>query len=121
MNIPEIKYNLHDSDVLTAKYNGNDKLELNIKLYEIYYPDSPEITLIISGIFNQTKLNKFYCDLVKDPDSDGFIWGRINAFHFDEKCVSKQSDLYVSLDVDHVDPIRIHCKKINFTSIENSS
>ncbi len=68
MAIPEIKYNnLHDSVIVSACFNNKDRLELEIQLYEIYYPGKPLIKLIISGVLSVQKTNSFANDMNNDP------------------------------------------------------
>lgn len=114
MALPEIEYNLHDSTIIAASYDVKGRLELDIQLYEIFYPNKPVVKLIVSGIFNLEKANGLVQAMVSDPFEDDWLGYRVNAFHYDQKRESTKENLYLFLDVEHNKPVNIHCKKINF-------
>lgn len=118
MSIPKIEFELHDSNILNARFIDPGRLEVDIMLYEIFYPGKIHIQLILSGIQNIIKVKKFYEELVSVSVNDDGLWCRINGFSYDTKVQSTKNDLYFYFEVDHVQPIRIHCKKINFLHLE---
>ena len=113
----EIEFNLHDSVIAKASYKENGRLELNVQLYEIFYPGSPMVKVIISGIFNKEKIKSFFEELTNDPKENDWIGYRIDSFEYDEKEQSTGENVYLFLAVDHFDPIKIHCKKLNIQSV----
>ncbi len=121
MSIPEIEFDLHDSNILNARFIEPGRLELDILLYEIFYPGKLHIQLILSGIQNITKVKRFYEELVSEPVEDGGLWFRIDGFSYDTKVQSTKNDLYFYFEVASVQPIRIHCKKINFLQLEKTT
>ena len=118
MALPEIEYNLHDSTIVSARYDEKGRLELDIQLYEIIYPEKPVIKLVISGIFNLEKVKRLVVAMVSDPFENEWLGYRINAFHYDQKRQSTKENLYLWFDVEHNKPVNIHCKKLNFIGNE---
>ncbi len=114
MSIPQLKYELHDSAIVRAEYKESGRLELLINLYEIFYPGSPPIQLLISGIKNKDEVKKFVQELVVDSEAKGEMWVRIDAFSYDDKYESTSGNLHFVLDVAHRKTIGIHCVKITF-------
>lgn len=114
MALPEISYNLHDSTIINTIFDEKGRLEVDIELYEIFYPDKPIVKLIFSGIFNLEKVEALAQAMLNDPCEDDWLGYRINAFHYDEKCQSTNENLYLYFDVEHNKPVKIHCKKITF-------
>ena len=114
MAIPEIEFNLHDAVIINACFNEKGRLEADIELYEIFYPEKPVVKLVISGIYNLQKVELLVQDMKADPCEEDWLGYRINAFHYDEKKQSTQENMYLYFDVEHNKPVKIHCKKVNF-------
>jgi len=121
MNNFELEFNLHDSVIVNAKYKEIGRLELEIQLYEIYYPGDQYINLIISGIFNKEKVQSFFTELISDSWEPNWIGHRIDVFHYDTKKVSTTNNRYLYLGVDHCKPLKIHCRKINFIKLGSNN
>jgi len=113
----EIEYNLHDSIIAKASYKENGRLELDVQLYEIFYPGSPMVKVIISGIFNKEKIESFFEELTNDAEENDWIGYRIDSFKYDEKKQSTGANVYLFLAVDHLDSIKIHCKKLKISVV----
>ena len=114
MAVPEIKFNLHDAVIIDVSFDEKGRLEADIELYEIFYPEKPVVKLIISGIYNTKKVESLVQSMKAEPCEENWLGYRINAFHYDEKKPSTAENIYLYLDVEHNKPLRIHCKKVNF-------
>ncbi len=114
----ELSWNLHDAVIIDCNFFDN-RLIINVQLYEIFYPAKPSVRLTFSGIYNVEKLMKFHEAINSDEAQPGWNGTRINAFHYDTKKISKDGDLYLFFDADYADPITIHCRQ--FSMEENNS
>ena len=114
MPLPVLTFNLHDATILQARLTNADRLELDIELYEIFYPGRPRIQLIISGIKNAAEVNMFYELLLKEAANDNTMRIRIDGFGYDDKKLSTQNNLFLLWAVDRLPELRVHCTKINF-------
>jgi hypothetical protein len=54
---------------------------------------------------------------MKSSIQKDWIRTRIDSFTYDEKRQSTGENVYLYLAVDHFDPIKIHCKKLNILSV----
>ena len=112
-----MEYNFHDSVIVSASYNVKGRLELDIQLYEIFYPEKPMLKLIFSGIFNKKAIQSFYNVLVEDKVENDWIGYRIDGLEYDDKKISSKEDTHLYLEVDNFNPLKIHCKKLNIVQM----
>lgn len=110
MSMPDIKYDLHDAVIVSAKYTDNNSLKLTVKLQGAMYEGSPNVMLIFSGIVSD-KVKSFVEQLVADYQDLGepdFLGARIDCFQYDERKESTFKNRHFFLDVDGL-VVRIHC------------
>ena len=113
----ELEYNFHDSTIISCEQEKDDRFVLTLQLYEIFYPLKDKVRIVFSGVFNQDKVSRLFKELKMDylePDWNG---SRVNLLTYDSKKVSKDLDLYLFVDIDGFEQIRIHCKKIRIEKI----
>ena len=107
--------NFHDSSILRLEMLQENRLDIDIQLYEIFYPGSPQVSVTVSGIFNFKAVSDLLCKLQeiwKDEQSEDPFFGRIDAFHLDKNKASSNTDKWIWLDVDG-DGVCIHARKIS--------
>lgn len=117
MKKKKLEYNFHDSTIISCEQEKDDKFVLTLQLYEIFYPLKENVRILFSGVFNQDKVSRLFEELKMDclePDWNG---SRVNSLTYDSKKVSKDIDLYVFVDINGFEQIRIHCKKIRIEKI----
>jgi len=117
MNKKGLGYDFHDSVIINCKQEEKDRLILVLQLYETFYPSKDVVQLTFSGIFNSEKASKFITDLGKDNLELDWNGTRVNSIKYDSKKVSQDQDLYVFVDLDGHQPIRIHCEKLRIDKV----
>ena len=113
----ELEYNFHDSTIISCEQQKEDRFVLTLQLYEIFYPLKENVRIIFSGVFNHDKVSRLFKKLkinYSEPDWNG---SRVNSLTYDSKKVSKDLDLYLFVDIDGFEQIRIHCKKLRIEKI----
>lgn len=119
MDLPEIEYELHDSYIETISYSDQEILEIDIVLYNLYYPDNEKVRLVFEGIYNGNRAKQFCEELTSkaSDDRDG-LGCRIDCFDYDKKRKSIPGNLYYFFEVDWIGWIRIHCKNMYFAKLK---
>ncbi|MCG8577447.1 MAG: hypothetical protein MI810_21375 [Flavobacteriales bacterium] len=107
-----LNYNFHDATLVKCEISRNNQLQLTVQLYEIYYPNKELIKLTFSEVFNIEKVSKLVVKLKAEALNDDWNGTRINTIQFDTKRTSTNQNLFLFLDLDWYEPIRIHCKRI---------
>ena len=106
-----IKYNYHDSYIDEVEVNA-DRIIFSVVLYSLYYPDSPKVTVELSGIYNQKNVENYFKSILAESE-DGEIGCQVEAMFLDEKKESADGNFYIYLKTDWEGAIRIHCSKFN--------
>jgi hypothetical protein len=113
----ELEYNFHDSVVISCKMENVDRLNIEVMLYELFYPTKDNLKLTFSGIFNVEKVKTYMDELNRDSLEPNWNGTRINNLNFNNKKISKDLDLNLILNLDGYKPLGIHCKKLTIEKL----
>lgn len=108
----ELEYNFHDSIVVNCQPEDEDRFSMTVQLYEIFYPSKDLIRLTFSGIYNKEKTLSLINQINDDNIEPNWNGTRVNSINYDNKKISKDLDLYLFVDFDGYESLRIHCKKL---------
>ena len=115
----EVEYSFHDSVIVSCHSEKEDRFSMTVQLYEIFYPSKDMIRLTFSGIYNSEKTLRLINQINDEnlePDWNGT---RVNYIDYDNKKISKELDLYLFVDFDGYESLRIHCKKLRIEKVDN--
>ncbi len=112
-----LDYNFHDAIVVSCQQEKEDRFSLTVQLYEVFYPEKEQVKITFSGVYNALSTSKFFNNLKEDNVESNWNGSRINSLDYDSKKTSKDLDVYIFMDIDGVDSIRIHCKKVRVDTL----
>lgn len=115
----ELEFNFHDSVVVNCFSETPDRLSITVQLYEIFYPSKDLILLTFSGIYNTEKTLRLINQMNEDSLELDWNGTRVNSIAYDKKKISSASDLYLFIDFDGYESIRIHCKDLQIIKTSN--
>lgn len=116
----ELEYNFHDSVIVNCQPEKEDRFSMTVQLYEIFYPSKDLIHLTFSGIYNPEKTLRLI-NQINDEKLEPYWNGtRVNSINYDNKKIPKELDLYLFVDFDGYEPLRIHCKKLRIKKVDNT-
>ena len=116
----KLEYKFHDSVILSCRSPKSGRIELVVKVYELFYPSADELTLTFSGIFNFETAIERILELNESATDQNWLGRRIDSLEFNDNKTSKDLDLHFVLEVDGYDPLPIHCKKLRITKSDPS-
>ncbi len=115
-----LSYTFHDAIVLSYEQETINRFSLIVQLNKVYYPSEETVKLTFSGVFNEISMHRFISKLQEcTEDSSNNILGlRVDSIQYDSKKISKTDDLYFFINIDWIDPVKIHCKKFHITRVK---
>ena len=116
----DLEYNFHDSVIVNCQAEQVDRFSMTVQLYEIFYPSKHLINLTFSGIYNSEKTLRLVNQINDDKLEPDWNGTRVNSINYDNKKISKELDLYLFIDFDGYEPLRIHCKKLRIKKVDNT-
>lgn len=115
--LPTVKYELHDSTIVSILSEPVRTLCFVIDLYPIFYRAEPRIELRFEGVQNFEAVQK-YAETIREAADDDYLGCRIDAFHYDTKRESKAGSCRFCLWTDWCGPLRIHCSSMSMIEMQ---
>ena len=116
----ELEYNFHDSVIVSCQPVKEGRFSVIVQLYEIFYPSKDLIQLTFSGVYNSEKTLRLINQINDENFEPDWNGTRVNSIDYDNNKISKELDLYLFVDFDGYESLRIHCRKLRIKKVDNT-
>lgn len=119
--IPDLQHNFHDASLRQVSLGPRREVTLVCKLDLCFNSNaSPVMAVRFGGIANYDEVSAFFHPVASTEAGHDYI-ARVDRLDYDEMDGLTSGELRFRLELDGIGVVKIHCRNVTVTNVENES